>query len=263
MDRAELSQTLAAALEVARGTARTALERFRAPDLAVDRKGDGSPVTEADRAAERFARRELARRFPADAVLGEEEGLAGSGGRTWILDPIDGTVAFARGVPIFGTLLALEVDGEVVLGVACLPALGETVAAARGLGARWWRGAGEPVTARVSSVARLADALVCTTSAKTADEEGCAAGWDRLRGRAALDRGYGDLYGHVLVATGRADAMLDPRMSVWDNAALLPIVEEAGGSFTDLGGRRTHRGGSALSTNGALLPEVLAALRGE
>jgi histidinol phosphatase-like enzyme (inositol monophosphatase family) len=218
-------------------------------------------VTEADRRTEEVVRERLARDFQDDGVLGEEQGeTRGKSGRTWILDPIDGTVSFARGVPLFGSLLALEEAGAVVLGIAALPALGEVVAAARGLGTQWYRGDGAPVRARVSTIARLADALVCTTTLKGLAEAGRAVGYARLLAHARIDRGYCDLYGHVLVATGRADVMVDPGTQVWDNAALLPILEEAGGSFMSLDGERTHRGGSALSTNGRLFEEVRAAL---
>lgn len=261
MDAGELRETLEHAVALAREAARLTLDHFRSPSLDVRRKPDGSPVSTADRAAERLLRERLAREFPDDGVLGEEEGeTPGRSGRTWILDPIDGTVSFVHGVPLFGTLVALEVDGEPVLGVASLPAIGETAAGAAGLGTRWYRGDGEPVAARVSDVERLEDAVVSTTSHRGLRRAGREAGYERLMAAAAHERGFGDLFGHVLVATGRIDVMVDPLMSVWDNAALLPIVEGAGGAFTDLDGARTIRGGSALSTNGRLHAAVRDAL---
>jgi histidinol phosphatase-like enzyme (inositol monophosphatase family) len=261
MDARELSETYEQAIAMAREAGRLTLGYFRSPTLSVRTKGDGSPVSEADAKAERLLRERLAEHFPDDGILGEEEGeTAGRSGRTWILDPIDGTVSFVHGVPLYGTLLALEVDDDVVLGVASLPAIGETVAGAKGLGARWYVGDAAPVAARVSAVERLEDALVCTTSPRGMHGIGLGEAYRRIADRAANERGWSDLFGHVLVATGRADVMFDPEMSVWDNAALLPIVEEAGGTFTDLGGVRTHRGGNALSTNGRLLDAVVSEL---
>lgn len=261
--RDDLQEALAFATDAARRAGELTLRHFRSPELAVRTKDDGSPVSVADREAERFLRERLAETYPDDGILGEEEGeLEGRSGRRWILDPIDGTISFVHAVPLYGTLMALEEDGEVILGVASLPAIGETVAGARGLGARWYVGDADPVPARVSATARLADAVVCTTSQHGLTEGGRKDGYERLVARAKHERGWGDLFGHVLVATGRVDVMVDPLMSVWDNAALKPIVEEAGGSFTDLDGVPTHTSSHALSTNGALLDDVLAALRG-
>ncbi len=258
MEASELGDTLDDAIEIAREAALSTLAHFGSALLSIRTKDDGSPVSVADCEAERLIRDRLAARYPADGILGEEEGeTAGSSGRTWILDPIDGTVSFVHGVPLFGTLLALEVDGEVVVGVASLPAIGETVAAAKGLGARWYRGDGAPEAARVSEVDRLEDAVLSTTSHRGLERGGQVEAYARLQAQVAHERGFGDLYGHVLVATGRIDLMVDPVMNVWDNAALLPILEEAGGTFTDLDGVRTHRGGSALSTNGKLLEAAL------
>ena len=258
----ELEEAFEFAVGAAREAADLTLRHFRSPSLSVRTKADGSPVSVADQEAEKLLRRLLAERYPDDGVLGEEEGeTPGTSGRTWILDPIDGTVSFVHGVPLYGTLLALEDGGEVVLGVASLPAIAETVAGARGLGARWYRGDEAPVPARVSKVARVADALVSTTSQRGLVDGARMDGYQRLLRAAKDERGWGDLFGHVLVATGRADVMVDPLMNVWDNAALKPIVEEAGGRFTDLDGTPTHRSPHALSTNGALHDEVLATLR--
>jgi histidinol phosphatase-like enzyme (inositol monophosphatase family) len=184
--------------------------------------------------------------------VGEEMGASGDSRHRWILDPIDGTRSFVRGVPLFGVLVALEIEGEPVVGVCYLPALDEMVAAGRGEGCRW-----NGRLARVSSVSSLEDALVSLTEPASLSEMHPAF-WERLKKKAGTIRGYSDCYGHVLVATGRAEVMLDPVMNLWDNAALLPILEEAGGSFTDWSGRRTIDGGSAISTNGALRDAVLA-----
>ena len=216
--------------------------------IAAEAKPDDSPVTVADQAAERLARELIATRFPHDSILGEELGETRPGAaRRWILDPIDGTRSFIHGVPFYGFLLAVEDEGEPVLGVMHFPALDETVYAAVGEGC-WWNGR----RALVSDTTRMEDALVLTTSYESIEQHGHGAGWNRVRHRAGMARTWGDCYGHALVATGRAEAMFDPVMSLWDAAALKPIIEEAGGMFTDWSGARTHSGGSAISTNTGL-----------
>jgi histidinol phosphatase-like enzyme (inositol monophosphatase family) len=217
----------------------------------VDRKSDASPVTVADRSGEELLRRIIGERFPRHSIVGEEMGAASGDARhRWILDPIDGTRSFVHGVPLFGVLLALEIDAEPVVGVCYLPALDEMIAAGRGEGCRW-----NGREARVSEVSSLSDALVSLTEPGSLDDAHRPF-WDRLRRKTAAIRGYSDCYGHVLVATGRCEVMLDPVMNLWDCAALLPIVEEAGGTFTDWSGRRTADGGSAISTNGALFEQI-------
>ena len=259
MERSELEERLAFALTLAEEAGAITLEHFLTPDLEVEVKVDGSPVTVADRRAERHLRERIEATWPDDGVLGEEEGnRPGSNGARWILDPIDGTESFRRGVPLYGTLIGLEVGGEAVVGVVSCPAVGETVAAARGLGARWWvRGEDEPRPARVSNTPELGRALFAVTSSMGFAEAGFPGLHGDLLGAADKMRGWSDCYGHLLVATGRADAMIDPVMNVWDNAPMLPILEEAGGRFTDLDGHRRIDGGSALSTNGHLHGPVL------
>jgi histidinol-phosphatase len=254
--RAELQELLEFAVEIAGLAGRSTLAHFQA-GVATEWKADRSPVTLADRESERILRAQIERRFPHDGIVGEEYGTTGTEApRRWILDPIDGTRSFVRGVPLYGVLVALEIGDDAVLGVIHFPALDETVCAARGLGCRW---NGRP--ARVSDVTTLADAAILLTEAarpgRVSSEYGeTPGGWNELASRAALVRTWGDCYGHALVATGRAEAMIDPRMAVWDCAALRPVIEEAGGVFTDLDGRPTHRGGSAVSTNAALAVEV-------
>lgn len=257
------------ALELAREAGRTIMPFFRG-DYATEIKPDASPVTEADRGAEQVMRRRLAERFPDDAVLGEEFGSHAPAGsaRRWILDPIDGTVSFINGVPLFATLVALEVDAEPVLGVAHFPALDETVWAARGLGCHF----GEDL-ARVRPCASVKEAVVCASGMHGTDvlypdgptEGEPRAGLGALIRRAHAYRGWGDAYGHVLVATGRADVMVDPVMAPWDIAALVPIVEEAGGRLTTLAGGRENviDGGSLISTAGPIHEEVLRILAGD
>lgn len=224
--------------------------------VAIDRKADDSPVTVADRGAEELLRALIHERFPRHAVLGEELGEADNDSdHRWILDPIDGTRSFVRGVPLYGVLVALEVRKEVLVGVCYLPALSEMIAAGRGEGCRW-----NGREAQVSRIDRLSDALVSVTEPGSLDDEH-AHFWANLKKQVRVVRGWSDCYGHCLVATGRAEVMLDPVMNPWDNAALAPIVEEAGGTFTDWTGERTIYGGSAISTNG-LLQEPLMGLMG-
>ena len=236
---AELMQ---AAAELARLTGDTAL-RYWHSNLTIEEKGDGSPVTRADREAEQRARAWVRERFPADGILGEEFGEeAGTSGRRWILDPIDGTRSFVRGVPLWGSLVAVAEGEQVLAGAMSFPALNELIAAAPGEGC-WHDGE----RARVSAIDRLSAATVLATE---------AAGLDALHAHAGIARTWGDCYGYLLVATGRAEAMVDLRMSDWDSACLLPIIEEAGGVLTDLAGRQTAFGGSAVATNAALASEV-------
>jgi histidinol-phosphatase len=220
----------------------------------VEWKADGTPVTRADREAEQAMRAVIERSFPDHAILGEEEGVTRPGATVrWIIDPLDGTRTFVRGVPLYGTLVGVEIDGEPVVGVIHLPALAETVAAARGAGCTW---NGRPC--RVSTVDRLDAALAVVTEERTARARSAA--WQRLVDATAMQRTWADCYGYALVATGRAEIALDPVMSIWDCAALLPVVEEAGGRFTDWRGRRTIDGGEAVATNGVLHEDVLGLL---
>jgi histidinol-phosphatase len=238
-----LLEAVADAARIAGATA----NRFFGSSLPVETKADGSPVTQADRAAEDAARAFIEARFPEDGIVGEELGTTRPGARrTWYLDPIDGTKSFVRGVPLWGSLVAV-VEADVVLaGAVFVPTQREMVVAARGEGC-FWNG----VRARVSSVKDLHDAVVLTTDLATPAVLGLAS-------RAAVARTWGDCYGYVLVATGRAEVMIDPVLRHWDSAALGPIVEESGGVFTDLRGNRTALGGSAIATNAALADEVRA-----
>jgi histidinol-phosphatase len=246
---------LEAVAAVARVAGDIALSHWRT-HLPIETKSDGSPVTAADRAAERAARDWIEARYPADGILGEELGLAREHApRRWLLDPIDGTKTFVRGVPLWGSLVALCEGERVLAGAAYFPALGELLAAAPGEGC-WWNGA----RASVSPCAVLSRATVLTTDERFLADDAQRAGWRRLAARALVSRTWGDCYGYLLVATGRAEVMTDGVMAPWDVAALLPIVEEAGGVFTDWRGRRTAFGGSAVATNAALAPEARSLL---
>jgi histidinol-phosphatase len=245
------------AVEVAWRAGRTTLAHYQT-GIAAQTKPDASPVTEADRAAELLVRDLIETRFPNDGIVGEEFGAVREGARRrWIVDPIDGTKTFMRGVPFFGCLLALEEDNDPVVGVMYFPAIEETIYGARGEGA-WWNGR----RALVSDVTSLDRSLVLTTDLESIERQGFGHGFNRLRSRAGMLRTWGDCYGHALVATGRAEVMLDPIMNVWDAAALKPIIDEAGGVFTSWDGAATHDGGSAVATNAALAREVRTLLNG-
>lgn len=254
--KSELNELLQFAVELGRGAGDITLEYFRKkPETST--KSDGSYVTIADRQAESYLRKEIAKRFPDDGVLGEEEGeLQGRSGRRWVVDPIDGTFAFVHGVPFYGVLIALEIEGEASVSVVNIPALGETVSAARGVGCFF---NGEP--ARVSGTAELKDALLLATDFTACEQYGFGRAAKVMQERAKASRTWGDCYGYVLVATGRADVMLDPVMNLWDCAPLLPIMEEAGGTFTDWRGVRTIDGGNSIATNGVLFDEVMSIVR--
>lgn len=256
IDSSELSQLLKFSVRLAR-EAGAITEGYFKGNLSPDRKADNSFVTIADRETERYLRKSIEQVFPDDAILGEEEvEKQGASGRRWIIDPIDGTYSFVHGVPLYGVMIGLEVDAEPVLGVVNLPALNEIVYAAIGLGCIW-----NHKPARVSSTCPLDQALLVATDFSNPGEHTFGSALEEMRLKAHASRTWGDCYGHVLVATGRADVMLDPVMNIWDCAALLPILEEAGGTFTDWRGRRTISGGNAISTNGVLLAEVMETIR--
>ncbi len=238
------------AVDIAREAGALTLGYFRQPDLAVEGKDDGTPVTVADRGAERLLRDRIGEAFPDDAIVGEEEAdVAGTSGRTWILDPIDGTQSFIHGVPLFANLVALEDGHGPAVGVINVPGLDECVWAGRGRGCFV---DGEP--AQVSDRTSLRGACIVTSGV---DYWPSASALDEFIGQGAVIRTWGDAYGYVLVATGRADAMVDPVVFRWDVAPMLTILPEAGGVFTDLSGAITAEGGDALATNPALLDQIL------
>jgi histidinol phosphatase-like enzyme (inositol monophosphatase family) len=250
-----LDQALAPVLELARLVGEVALSHYRST-LVVESKSDGSPVTVADRAAERAAREWIARLFPDDGVLGEEFGETSPGARRrWIIDPIDGTKSFVHGAPLWGSLVALCEGERVLAGAASFPAVGEIIGAAPGAGA-WWNGA----RCAVSSVDALGRATVLTTDERFRERLERRGGWERVSRSAAISRTCGDCFGYLLVATGRAEVMCDPVLSPWDAAAFYPIIREAGGVFTDWDGGDTAFGGSAVATNQLLARSVRSIL---
>jgi histidinol phosphatase-like enzyme (inositol monophosphatase family) len=263
MPSSELSTRLELALAWAHGAGRITLGYFQRDDLVVERKQDTSPVTVADREAEEYLRRQITAEFPDDAILGEElPQRPGTSGYRWILDPIDGTKSFISGVPLFGTLIGVEHHQQSVLGVIHIPGLDESVYAARGQGAWHCQGDATPRSARVSTKATLAEGLFCTSEVELFQQVEQQQVYDRLQAAAWLTRTWGDCYGYLLVATGRAEVMVDPTMHVWDCAALEPILREAGGTFTDWQGVPTIYAGQGIATNGLVLEEVLAIVRG-
>jgi histidinol-phosphatase len=247
---------LSLALALADAADEVTMSRFLAQDLAVETKPDATPVTDADRAVERTLRELLGRRRPGDAFVGEEYGESGGGPRRWVVDPVDGTKNFVRGVPVWATLIALMEADEVYVGVVSAPALGRRWWASRGQGG-WVSALGaEPRRMRVSAVADLADASVSFSSLQGWDAAG-RAGLLELDAAVWRTRGYGDFWQYALVAEGAVDVTAEPEVSLWDLAAVAVLVEEAGGRFTDLAGRRGPAGGSALASNGLLHDEVL------
>ena len=239
------------AVAIAREAGALTLELFRRTDVAVEGKDDGTPVTAADRGAERLLRERIAATQPDDAQVGEEEvDTGGTSGRTWILDPIDGTQSFVHGVPLYANLVALEDEHGPAVGVINIPALDECVWAGRGLGCFV-----NDQPTRVSDRSELRGACIVTSGV---DYWPSAAALDEFVGRGAVIRTWGDAYGYVLVATGRAHAMVDPIVNRWDVAPMLTIFPEAGGVFTDLSGVTTAEGGDALATNRNLAAQILA-----
>jgi histidinol phosphatase-like enzyme (inositol monophosphatase family) len=234
------------------------LNYFQQTNYQVERKGDASPVTIADREAEQLLRREIAAAFPSDGILGEEFGeVQGTSGYRWILDPIDGTKSFISGVPMYGTMVGVERDGRSIIGVVYIPGLDEGVYASAGQGCFHWRGTAAPTKARVSPRKTLAEGAFVTSQVDSFAKRGAAEAFAQLEKAAYITRTWGDCYGYLLVATGRVEVMVDPIMNVWDAAAIQPIMEEAGGTFTNWAGEPTIHSGEGIGTNGLVLEEVL------
>jgi histidinol phosphatase-like enzyme (inositol monophosphatase family) len=261
----DLKSRLEFALDVYEDARKLILSFYQQASLEVEEKKDFSPVTEADRGAELLIRERLAVAFPNDGILGEEfPEKPGTSVFRWILDPVDGTKSFVHGVPLFGTLIGLEaIDGEqrkCVMGVCGLPALGEVVYAHEGGGA-FWKIPDQPVRqVHVSKVNTIESCTFLTTNMQRWQKIGKWEAYSEILERCKLSRGWGDCYGHILVATGRADLMADPALNPWDAAALVPILQEAGGHFVDWKGNPTIYGKNGISVTAGLKDEVLQIL---
>lgn len=253
----EITARLQLAIEAGIEAGQSTLDHFQ-KDVAVQRKADNSPVTIADQNAEKILRQRISDAFPQDAILGEEFGEKdGNSPYRWILDPIDGTKSFITGVPLYGTMIGVEVDGRAEIGLVYIPALNEGVYASRGTGAWQFGLKKERKPAHVCDTKSMSDGVFLTSEVGTFAERNASDAYEQLQSAAYFSRTWGDCYGYLLVATGRAVAMVDPIMNVWDAAALQPIMEEAGGTFTDWQGNPTIHAGEGIGTNGHVLEEVL------
>jgi histidinol-phosphatase len=251
-----MSSDLELALELADAADAITMKHFQSTSLQVRTKIDMTPVSEADEAVERMIRAKLASERPDDGIVGEEFGVSGDATRRWIIDPIDGTKNYVRGVPVFATLIGLENDGRIVAGVVSAPAMQR----------RWWAARGEGAFCngkkmRVSRIARLEDAHVTYDSITDFDQHGGTVRFLALVRRCARSRGFGDFWAHMLVAEGAVEIAIEPAVAAWDMAAVQVIVEEAGGCFSDMRGNEHFDGGSAISTNGTLHTTVLEYFR--
>ncbi|MCA9199252.1 MAG: histidinol phosphate phosphatase [Planctomycetales bacterium] len=256
----EITDRLELAIRIAQGAGQI-VEDLR-KQFQVEKKADSTPVTDADKAAEVYLRAEIEAQFSSDAVIGEEFGQsAGTSGFTWVVDPIDGTKSFIAGVPLYGTLVGVLYEGKPVIGVIELPALDCRVFAASGSGAFQQNGQSERIPARVSNAKSLSEGVYVTSEVKTFQARNALDVHLQLEEKAWYGRTWGDCYGYYLVATGRALAMVDPVMSIWDAAAILPVMEEAGGAFVDWNGNPTVHSGEGIGATKEVLDEVLAVTR--
>ena len=237
-----------------------ALERFRALDLKVESKPDRSPVTDADRSVEQALKAVLAAKAPNDALIGEEYGTSGKAARTWIIDPIDGTANFMRGVPVWATLIALAVDGKPTVSVVSAPALGRRWWAAPEIGSFTSDIDGSVRELGVSAISALENASLSYNNLQLWDQAGMLAELTELSRKIWRTRAYGDFWSYMLLAEGSVDIVAEHDLKIYDIAALVPIVENAGGTFTAINGPLTAETSSVLATNGKLHPAVSAAL---
>jgi histidinol-phosphatase len=251
-----MSADLQLALELADAADAITMRHYRSTSLQVRTKVDMTPVSEADEAVERMVRERLAADRPEDGIVGEEFGVSGASSRRWIIDPIDGTKNYVRGIPVFATLIGLEENGRIMAGVVSAPALAR----------RWWAARGEGAfcngeAIHVSRIAALADSHLTYDSINDFDQYGGAVRFLSLMRHCTRSRGFGDFWAHMLVAEGAVEIALEPKVAIWDMAPIQVIVEEAGGRFTDMRGEPRIDGGSSLSTNGLVHDAVLEYFR--
>jgi histidinol phosphatase-like enzyme (inositol monophosphatase family) len=254
----EIQNRLELARRIAREAGRITLDYFQTDRFEVQRKRDGSPLTIADQASETYLRDAIAQSYPDDAIVGEEFGKTpGDSGFQWVLDPIDGTKSFISGVPLYGTMVGVTVDNRAVIGSVYFPGLDEGIFAARQSGSWAYRGERQPVRAKVSTKTSLADSVLVTSESESFGVRGAADVYRQLAEHVYFARTWGDVYGYLLVATGRVEIMIDPMLHVWDAAAVQPIIEEAGGKFSDWAGNETIHAGEAIGSNGYVHESVL------
>ena len=257
----EFSTRLLAAVRFAMEAGQQTLDRFQKTELQVEKKNDRSPVTVADKEAELLLRERIQSTFSEDSIVGEEfESVEGTSEYRWIVDPIDGTKSFICGVPLYATLVGVECSNESSIGVIYIPALDELIFAEVGVGARYVQGDSDLVIPKVSNTSSLAESCFVTSQVSTYYEVNRGRNYLALEELAYITRTWGDAYGYLLVATGRAEVMVDAIMNVWDAAAILPVMVESGGTFTDWQGNPTIHGGEGVGTNGLVLTEVLEQL---
>ena len=268
MSQSESTDRYDLAQRIAKSAGKITLNRFQTDKFEVEKKADRSPLTVADRESETHLREQIAQHFPDDAIVGEEFGVTeGNSGWRWILDPIDGTKSFIAGVPLYGTMVAVDRaiensdQRECLIGSVYIPGLDEGLHAMAGQGAWHFRGDADPVRAAVSSNRQISDAVLATSEIETFDETGQSELWDRLANEVYFCRTWGDVYGYLLLATGRIDVMVDPILNIWDAAAVMPIVQEAGGTFTDFNGEVKIDTGSAIASNGPFHDRLLELIR--
>ena len=268
MSDSNLQKRLELANVIAKSAGQLTLNYFQTDRFDVIRKGDGSPLTIADQEAEKFLRQAIQEAYPDDAIVGEEFGEtagqnAGQSEYTWILDPIDGTKSFISGVPLYGTMVAVEKatdeksPRQSVIGSAYFPGLDIGIYASRGQGAWSFEGDGQPTAAKVSQTNSLADSVMVTSQVETFNKRSAADVYQKLSQAVYFSRTWGDVYGYYLVATGKVEVMIDPILNIWDAAAVQPIIEEAGGRFTDWAGVNRMDAGESIGTNGLVHDEVI------
>lgn len=265
----EVNPRLELANRIAVEAGKITLKHFRNASLSVIKKGDGSPLTIADQESETFLREQIAASFPDDAIVGEEYGATeGTSPYTWILDPIDGTKSFISGVPLYGTMVAVEREvssgnRESLIGSVYLPGIDEGIFASKSNGAWYFTGDASPSRAQVSKTSTLSDAVLVTSEVETFDERDARDVYTRLAAATWFSRTWGDVYGYLLVATGRVDIMIDPILNVWDAAAVQPIIQEAGGRFSDWSGTSRIDAGEAIGSNGILHEDILRVINSD
>lgn len=257
----DLKQRLDLARKIAVSAGNTTLKYFRTPELGVEIKSDGSPLTQADQQCEIALREAITKHFPTDSIVGEEYGITkGTSGWDWILDPIDGTKAFVAGVPLYGTMVAVARDNRADVGVLFFPGLQQGIFAGRGHGAWYFDQQTEARRANVSKRTKLSQSIFVTSAVETFNKRNAKPVYEKMADSVFFARTWGDAYGYMMVALGQVDIQIDPILQIWDAAAVQPIIEEAGGRFSDWNGRPKIDSGDSLATNGLLHEEVLRIL---